>query len=905
MDDMDDADEKQVKFTPYIDDDAVARGLQNGTYLKGVLRVSIAKPSTAYVNDPKNPNLPLGDKDIVIKGRNARNRAVHGDIVVVQIFDESEKPRRGRDVDEDDFDADMEAELAHAGAVPAVHGGDDSSDDEVVFKGGVVRGGDAPQGPVEAFIEAGKVKRRTAHARVVAIADPRGTNRVIVCTLHSNRRNELPGSPEESFVKEGDTLIKAKPTDKRMPWILIQINDVTSQILNIPGKLNKYEMWPVQIMKWKEASALPLGRLKGKCIGEAGEIQAECRHVLIEHELDDHDMEFGDELFDEVDDIVGCANAMFEEEVKARNPRQDAAENPHDLRKKRIFTIDPATAKDLDDAINVDYLPDCNQVEFGVHIADVGHFLKMSTLADTEAQRRTTSVYLVDRVLPMLPHALCNHLCSLNPGEPKLSFSAFFRLDCETGELVHDPAPWFAKTAMSSCCRMNYDEVQEVLDGKEIDVPAIHQFPGGPLYTWEQIKADLFLMYDVCGKVRRNRMEGGALSISKTKMVFHTRESENGIPTNYHLESHSASHWIIEELMLLANKCVATHLAASALFSRSVLRKHEAPDAKKAEVLETLLKQNLGIEFWDGASAGRLYRSLQEVHHRYGHMMGMCIEMMTMRAGMQQAQYFVYNLEANPHHFALNFDYYTHFTSPIRRYPDVMVHRALAAVLEYERATSEGRQEDVEQMEFSDKFHDQDKAEQLVAVCNDKRLKARRAQEQLDRAIFCVYLRARKEWCYTTGTVIEIKPGRGQEKGGSDMVTVYCSQLGRESRIALTPAGSPHQELYSEGIDDEVLFPETWRLRGRGEAMLEWTSPDENSRGTRTLQKLRLLSCVPVVIVPTDTVPIDYSTFFVSPFHAKYDIVASGITAEAAQGFDWLGDDDEGVEVVHDVDVNS
>lgn len=165
-------------------------------------------------------------------------------------------------------------------------------------------------------------------------------------------------------------------------------------------------------------------------------------------------------------------------------------------------------------------LPGKNQIEVGVHIADVGHFLKLGTVTDTEAQRRTTSVYLIGRVLPMLPHGLCNHLCSLNPNEPKLSFSAFFRLCKKTGNLIQDPAPWFAKTAMCSVCRLNYDQAQDIIDDIEIDEdkrPAVHSG-----FTWQQIKDDIKLLYDVCGKVRMGRLTGGALTINKTKMnLFH------------------------------------------------------------------------------------------------------------------------------------------------------------------------------------------------------------------------------------------------------------------------------------------------------------------------------------------------------------------------------------------------
>merc|ERR1719443_1975576 len=150
-----------------------------------------------------------------------------------------------------------------------------------------------------------------------------------------------------------------------------------------------------------------------------------------------------------------------------------------------------------------------------------------------------------------------------------------------------------------------------MLDGENIDPPPVY---GG--FKWRDIQDDIHLLYDVCGKVRRGRLTGGALSMTKAKMIFHTRDSEDGVPTGYHLEEHSASHWIIEELMLLANRCVAKHLADSALSKDSVLRNHKAPDQKKAQTLERLMRSNLGIE-WDSTSAGQIYKCCQRIYAKY------------------------------------------------------------------------------------------------------------------------------------------------------------------------------------------------------------------------------------------------------------------------------------------------
>jgi len=869
---------KKLLFEPYLDKEAVTRGLADGALFRGTLVASSSKPGTAHVK-------PLGakpnDRDFIIKGKSARNRAFHGDVVIVKLLAEGEFGHRtirkgggkggGRGGAVEDDDDDEDEEDVDRRKMPALVENSDS-EDEVVNLGALRRavGTSTDKAPQER--SGGSTG---GFAKVVAIDDPKGAQRVIVCTLHPNERNGGVGA--DCVVKETDTLLRAMPTDKRMPWLLIQVNDVTRKVLNLPGKLDPYTMWPVQMIGWKETSSLPLGRLKGQCLGQAGDLDAEERHALIEHQLDEHEAEFKEDLLDEVNDLVKESQRNFESEVLKRN----------DLRQKRIFTIDPATARDLDDAIHVDFDRERQEVEVGVHIADVGHFVQLGSQADKEAQFRTTSVYLINRVLPMLPHALCNHLCSLNPNEPKLAFSAFFRLSLETGELIETGPykPWFQKTAICSVCRLNYDEVQDVLDGKEIDKPTVYAG-----YTWEQIKADIFLLYDVCGKVRRGRFEGGALSISKKKMIFHTRESEDGIPTGYHLEHHSASHWIIEELMLLANKCVAKHMANGVLSDVSVLRNHAAPDPAKAEVLSKMMKENLGLTEWEAGNAGAIYRSCQAIYRQYGEMLGLCVEMMTMRAGMKQATYFVYDDEADAHHFALDFDYYTHFTSPIRRYPDVMVHRVLAAVLC-------GEQEGFQQRE---------EAQEQVLGCNEKKVASRRCQEQLDRAVFCIFLRSKKSWFYTVGTVLAFhQDADSNEKGkANDAITVYCSQLGKETKAFLRAGDGAVADLeklglFCNGVDDTLMLPDNWRFCSRGLVELEWLPPD-GDKTRRRRQTLQTLSCVPIVIIPTNTVPIDYALFFVSPFHAKGEEVSRDVPDLAVQGFSWNEVEEDGVEVVHD-----
>jgi len=270
---------------------------------------------------------------------------------------------------------------------------------------------------------------------------------------------------------------------------------------------------------------------------------------------------------------------------------------------------------------------------------------------------------------------------------------------------------------------------------------------------------------------------------------------------------------------------------------------------------------------------------------KYGEMMGLCVEMMVMRCGMQQAEYFVFGEEGqDPHHFALNFDYYTHFTSPIRRYPDVMVHRVLAALLD-----------------LKDDYQEGDQAREQVSICNGKRTASRKCQEQLDRSVFCIYLRSRKEWFYTVGTVLGMKE---DQKSGKDMLTIYSSQLGREKKVLLCSAAEAKKlELYKDlNEDDELMLPETWQFEGKGAVDLIWEDPEKpGDRQAAKKQVLKVFSCVPVVIIPTNTVPIDFAMFIVSPFHRKFGRVRSTIPEKAAEGFEWIedGEGDDGVEVVH------
>lgn len=293
------------------------------------------------------------------------------------------------------------------------------------------------------------------------------------------------------------------------------------------------------------------------------------------------------------------------------------------MRDVLTFTIDPATAKDFDDALSFTVLED-GTYQVGVHIADVSHYVRPGSKVDDEAYEKATSVYLVDRVIPMLPEELCNDLCSLRPNEDKLCMSVIFTVN-EQAEVIKYK---ICRTVIRSRYRLNYEEAQDIIDGSEA-------FP-------MELVCAIHALNALARILREHRIAAGALTIEQQEPRF--RLDDHGFPTDVYFESPSESHHLIEEWMLMANKTVAKHVGAKPF----VYRVHDLPDEEKLEKLREF-ERHMGT------------RASQNM-----------IDMLTVRA-MAKAVYSTHNIG----HYGLRFTHYTHFTSPIRRYPDLMVHRLL------------------------------------------------------------------------------------------------------------------------------------------------------------------------------------------------------------------------------------
>ncbi len=316
-----------------------------------------------------------------------------------------------------------------------------------------------------------------------------------------------------------------------------------------------------------------------------------------------------------------------------------------DMRDAFTFTIDPADAKDFDDALSFECLEVAESdglseersvrgavcqaqpvYQVGVHIADVSHYVRLGTKIDEDAYKRGTSVYLVDRVIPMLPEELCNDKCSLRPGEDKLCMSVVFTMDADARVLKYK----ICRTVIRSDARLNYDEAQEIIEGIGI-----------PKYRDTEVSAALQTLNTLAQKLRAERIANGALTIEQDEMRF--RLDEKGHPTEIYFESPNEAHHLIEEFMLLANRTVAKAVGSGRPF---VYRVHDLPNGEKLEEVKAF-KRKMGS------------RVTQQT-----------IDLLTIRA-QAKAVYSTYNIG----HYGLAFSHYTHFTSPIRRYPDLMVHR--------------------------------------------------------------------------------------------------------------------------------------------------------------------------------------------------------------------------------------
>ena len=335
------------------------------------------------------------------------------------------------------------------------------------------------------------------------------------------------------------------------------------------------------------------------------------------------------------------------------------------MRNVLTFTIDPKDAKDFDDALSFTKLENGNY-EIGIHIADVSHYVQPKTELDKEAYNRATSVYLVDRVVPMLPEMLSNGVCSLRPNEEKLTFSAVFKIN-ERSEILDQ---WFGRTVTYSDKRFSYEEAQAIIETQKNIVPENVSLTG-ETYEIDEAIVEAILKLDELAKVlRKKRMKAGAISFDRVEVKFHLNELLN--PTGVYFKEAKDANKLIEEFMLLANRRVAEFIGKGKKANTDktfIYRVHDEPDIEKLAALQGIVyKFGYRMDTQTRQSTTEsLNKLLKDVH---GKPEANMVETLAIRS-MSKAAYTTMNIG----HYGLAFDYYSHFTSPIRRYPDVMTHR--------------------------------------------------------------------------------------------------------------------------------------------------------------------------------------------------------------------------------------
>lgn len=435
----------------------------------------------------------------------------------------------------------------------------------------------------------------------------------------------------------------------------------------------------VKITEWPEHAKNPIGKVVD-ILGQSGDNTTEMHAILAEYGLP---YAYPKSVEDEAEKIDPGITA---EEIRQRE----------DLREVTTFTIDPRDAKDFDDAISIRKTDD-GLWEVGVHIADVSHYVKEGSIIDKEAVKRATSVYLVDRTIPMLPERLCNFICSLRPNEEKLTYSAVFKLDDKA--VVKD---WhLAHTVIKSDRRFTYEEVQKVLEDHKEASPEDYKMPGdhaadpnfnGPdVLPAEHFATELITLNRLAKQLRARRFEHGSINFDRSEVRFDI--DDKGKPIGVYFKVAKDANKLVEEFMLLANRTVAESVGKQPKNKKPKTlpyRVHDLPDQDKLINLSEFIVK-FGYKLKPTGAKEEVAKGLNKLlTDIQGKKEQNLIETVSLRA-MMKARYSTHNIG----HYGLAFDYYTHFTSPIRRFPDMMVHRLLTKYLAGGRSVSETKYEDL------------------------------------------------------------------------------------------------------------------------------------------------------------------------------------------------------------------
>ncbi|SFN56704.1 ribonuclease R [Salegentibacter flavus] len=498
--------------------------------------------------------------------------------------------------------------------------------------------------------------------------------------IYNRRRNKKSEGEVTKIIKRKRTeFVGVLQLKKDFGFVVIDDPKMYTDVFvqkNKLGEAQNGDKVVVEIEEWPEKADSPFGNIK-KVLGTPGEHHTEIHSILAQYGLPHDFPPEVEEFADKID------TSIKEEEIKKRR----------DMRDVLTFTIDPEDAKDFDDALSFQKLENGNY-EIGIHIADVAHYVQPGNILDEEAYERATSVYLVDRVVPMLPEVLSNNACSLRPNEEKYTFSAVFEIDKNT-KIIKE---WFGRTVTFSDARFAYEEAQHIIETKGGDIPAEISIQEEAYSVKDEIVEAVTVMNDLAKTMRSKRMREGAISFDKVEVKFELDEENE--PVGVFFKTSKDANKLIEEFMLLANRKVAEFIGKQKEKKTFVYRCHDEPDDSKLASLSNLVakfghKLNLKDKKSVSSSLNNLLESVQGTKEQN------LVDTLTIRT-MSKAYYGTENIG----HYGLAFSHYTHFTSPIRRYPDVMVHRLLQRYLDQQPSAKED--------EYDEKCHHSSEMENLA-----------------------------------------------------------------------------------------------------------------------------------------------------------------------------------------------
>ncbi|WP_304239064.1 ribonuclease R [Phocaeicola plebeius] len=476
-------------------------------------------------------------------------------------------------------------------------------------------------------------ERNSAHAM--------NNDKVKVALCAKRKKHQLEAQVIEILEHANETFVGVLKVSKNYAFLLTETSTLANDIFIPKDKLKggkNGDKAIVRITEWPEEAKNPFGEVID-ILGKAGDNTTEMHAILAEYGLPY---------------VYPQAVEAAAEKLSADITPEDYAER-EDFRDVVTFTIDPKDAKDFDDALSIRTLKP-GLWEVGVHIADVSHYVKEGSIIDKEAAKRATSVYLVDRTIPMLPERLCNFICSLRPDEEKLAYSVIFEMN-EKAEVKNYR---IRHTVIKSNRRFTYEEAQQIIETGEGDY-----------------KEEVLQLNRLAQILREKRMAAGSINFDRCEVKFEI--DETGKPLSVYFKVSKEANKLIEEFMLLANKTVAEYVGKVPKNKKPKVlpyRIHDLPEPDKLDNLNQFIAR-FGYKIRTGGSKAEVSKS---INHLLGEIEGKkeqnLIETVSLRA-MQKARYSIYNIG----HYGLAFDYYTHFTSPIRRYPDLMVHRLLTRYL--------------------------------------------------------------------------------------------------------------------------------------------------------------------------------------------------------------------------------